>query len=302
MNTQCLCIDFGNSFTKLALRVDRDQPSDYLRSSELDYDRGLNLCIPTMAVRVVEGNRERWFFGADALDVQPYTTGATYFRDWKRDFFAETETELDGSDRAGRRGNKSATIEELDVIARGFFRWVREFAEEVMRERGFGSLDEVSTRISIPSFSLGTEVEYRLLSILGQAGFHVASCQPSLPEPLANAIGVFTDGRNVVKERESDLDMEGMFWGTRLQEIMQGREDGMSGAPRAFWTLIADLGAYTLDFAMLGFSTTDPRRTLRTTFYGRERFGVWSEPLGISDLYRRIRDGLYPAKRPVFDE
>lgn len=307
---RCLCIDFGNSFTKLALRPDRELPYDYLRCAGLDYDRGLNLCIPTMAARLIEGVRERWFFGADALDVQQYTPGATFFRDWKRDFFQESESELreefSGWVSAGKRkkegGRRGCSVEELDVISRGFFRWVRDFADRVMMERGLGRIDEVVTRISIPSFALGSPEESRLLSVLSQAGFHLAPSQPTIPEPLANAVGVFSDGRNVVCPEGAGVDFERMFSGTRLSDVMRTRSEDLSGTPRIFWSLVADLGAYTLDFAMLGFSTTDPQRSLRQTFYGRERFGIYSEPLGISHLFQRIRDSLYPAKRPIFDE
>lgn len=311
MNTaRCLCIDFGNSFTKLALRPEREAPSDYVRSPGLDYDRGLNLCIPTMAARLIEGVRERWFFGADALDVQQYTPGATFFRDWKRDFFQESESELrqefGGAVSAGKRKGegrrRGCSVEELDVISRGFFRWVRDFANQAMAETGLGAVDDVVTRISIPSFALGSTEEYRLLSVLSQAGFVLAPSQPTIPEPLANAIGVFSDGRNVAGAGGSGVNYEEMFWGTRLSEVMRTRSEDLSGTPRIFWSLVADLGAYTLDFAMLGLSTTDPQRSLRQTFYGRDRFGIYSEPLGISHLFQRIRDALYPAKRPIFDE
>lgn len=311
MNTdRCLCIDFGNSFTKLALRPDRELPSDYLRCAELDFDRGLNLCIPTMAVRLIEGVRERWFFGVDALDVQQYTPGATFFRDWKRDFFQESESELREMfgvgvfarkrKKEGRR--RGCSEEEMDVISRGFFRWLREFANRAMQDRGLGGIGEVVTRVSIPSFALGSDEETRLLSVLSQAGFQLAPSQPTIPEPLANAIGVFSDGRNVPGEGGFGVNFEEMFWGTRLSEVMRTRSVDLSGTPRIFWSLVADLGAYTLDFAMLGFSTTDPQRSLRQTFYGRERFGIYSEPLGISHLFQKIRDTLYPAKRPIFDE
>lgn len=307
---RCLCIDFGNSFTKLALRPDRELPSDYLRCAGLDYDRGLNLCIPTLAVRVIEGVRERWFFGADALDVQQYTPGATFFRDWKRDLFQESESELrqefGGQVSAGKKKRegrrRGCSVEELDVISRGFFRWVRDFANRVMEERGLGGIGDVVVRISIPSFALGTPEEMRLLSVLSQAGFHLAPSQPTIPEPLANAIGVFSDGRNVAGEQGFGVNYEEMFWGTRLSDVMRTRSTDLSGTPRIFWSLVADLGAYTLDFAMLGFSTTDPQRSLRQTFYGRDRFGIYSEPLGISHLFQRLRDALYPAKRPIFDE
>lgn len=311
MNTgRCLCIDFGNSFTKLALRPDRELPSDFLRCAGLDYDRGLNLCIPTMAVRLIDGVRERWFFGADALDVQQYTPGATFFRDWKRDFFQDSESELreefgmrvSQGKRKGEGRRRGCTVEELDVISRGFFRWVRDFASRVMAEQGLGSIEDVVTRISLPSFALGSVEEARLLSTLSQAGFLLAPSQPTIPEPLANAIGVFSDGRNVLGAGGRGVDFEEMFWGTRLSDVLRTRSADLSGSPRIFWSLVADLGAYTLDFAMLGFSTTDPQRSLRQTFYGRERFGIYSEPLGISHLFQRIRDSLYPAKRPIFDE
>ncbi len=303
---RCLSIDFGNSFTKLAIRPARDEASRFVRHADLDWDRGLNLCVPTLAVRVGEEPSARWFFGVDALDVPAFTPGAIFFRDWKRDFFRDAEQSAGDRATLERRWRIGVGVDELDEIVRGYFAWLRGFVDEALEAEGQAPLgEETVVRVAIPSFALNSRAEAELLDVLRGSDFVADPVQPTLPEPLANAIGIFAEGRNALAEGSgngrSGMDLHAMFSGTELINVVAGRAQGLGG-PRTFWTLVVDLGAYTVDFAMIGFSTGDLRRSLMTTFYGRDRFALHSEPIGISDLYRSIRDELYPGKRGVFDE
>jgi len=302
----CLSIDFGNAFTKVAVRPEVPGPSVHLSHPDLQFDRGLNVCIPTTAVKIGVGSFARWYFGADAMDVPFNRPGCHFFHDWKHDFFQPSESGLDGSvlgsaalvGNSGGARPSAISPDELDRVARGFFEWLRLFLDDRLAERDLPSVRDCSTRIAIPAFALDSEPEARLLAILGEAGFRVAYAQPTLPEPLANALGIFTGGRNV-SGQGPDLD-HSLFEGTRMMEAMRARAAHRSG-PLTFWTLAADLGAYTLDMAVIGFSTSNPTRSLMDTYYGKERFALFSEPLGVADLNHRIRSVLEPANRSAFD-
>jgi hypothetical protein len=291
----CLSIDFGNAFTKVAARPEVPGLALPLSHPDLLFDRGLNVCVPTVAVKVGQGDLARWYFGADAMDVPFNHPGCRFFLDWKQEFFrvSERAAREDATAAASRPAGWSA--DDLDRVARGYFDWLRLYLEDRLAERGLGSVRDFTTRIAIPAFAIGSDAESRLLDILGEGGFRCAAMQPTLPEPLANALGIFTGGRNESEDLPASL-----FGGTRLLEAMQARARTRSG-PRTFWTLVADLGAYTLDLAVIGFSTSDPARSLMETYYGKERFALWSEPLGVADLNRRLRHALEPAHRPLFD-
>jgi len=302
----CLSIDFGNAFTKVAVRPEVPGSSAHVSHPDLQFDRGLNVCIPTTAVKIGNGSLARWYFGADAMDVPFNRPGCHFFHDWKHDFFQTAERNLEGNilGNAAAVGNSgpvrgcAVSADELDRIARGFFEWLRLFLDDRLAERNLPPVRNFITRIAIPAFALDSEPEARLLAILGECGFRTAYVQPTLPEPLANALGIFTGGRNVATE-DATIDPS-LFEGTRMIEAMRARAAHRAG-PLTFWTLAADLGAYTLDMAVIGFSTTDPSRSLMDTYYGKERFALFSEPLGVADLNHRIRSVLEPANRPVFD-
>ncbi|RFC42422.1 MAG: hypothetical protein DVB23_003095 [Verrucomicrobia bacterium] len=303
----CLSIDFGNAFTKVAVRPAASAATIPVSHPDLQFDRGLNVCIPTMAVKVGTGGIARWYFGADAMDVPYNRAGCHFFLDWKHDFFQPAERNTEGVvigsasqvTHSGQARNSSISPDELDRVARGFFDWLRLFLDDRLAEKGLPSVRDCVTRIAIPAFAIDSEPEGRLLAILGEAGFRTAYSQPTLPEPLANAIGIFTNGRNDTGEA-LEPDQSVLFEGTRMVEAMRGRALHRSG-PLTFWTLAADLGAYTLDMAVIGFSTSDPSRSLMDTYYGKERFALCSEPLGVSGLTQRIRSVLEPTNRSSFD-
>ncbi len=302
----CLSIDFGNAFTKVAVRPAAPSQTTAVSHPDLQFDRGLNVCIPTMAVKVGTGGIAQWYFGADAMDVPFNRPGCHFFHDWKHDFFQPAERNNEGVvigaatwvTHSAQVRSSAISPDELDRVARGFFEWLRLFLDDRLAERSLPAVRDCITRIAIPAFAIDSEPESRLLAIMGEAGFRTAYSQPTLPEPLANAIGIFTSGRNGTAQGE--LDHAALFEGTRMVEAMRARALHRSG-PLTFWTLAADLGAYTLDMAVIGFSTSDPSRSLMDTYYGKERFALCSEPLGISDLTQRIRAVLEPANRSAFD-
>ena len=50
-----ICIDFGNTYTKVAIRTNRTSSSQMLRDASLTFDEK-NVCIPTLASRL----RQKW--------------------------------------------------------------------------------------------------------------------------------------------------------------------------------------------------------------------------------------------------
>ena len=77
-----ICIDFGNTYTKVAIRPNANARSDVLTDAALSFDE-LNMCIPTLAGRVQKNGKESWFFGNDVLQYRANTPGLTVFRNWK---------------------------------------------------------------------------------------------------------------------------------------------------------------------------------------------------------------------------
>lgn len=111
-----------------------------------------------------------------------------------------------------------------------------------------------------------------------------------MAEPTANAIGVFGEGRNVVWQPSGSRTLQPHWEQTFSQspffEAIQRRLWTPFTRP-LHWVLIADLGGYTLDFAMVGFDlgTLDlPGGVHR----GKRRLATHSAPLGVAALDRRI--------------
>jgi hypothetical protein len=239
-----LSIDFGNSFTKVAIRPDADSPAELLKDSSLNLDE-LNVCVPTLAsCRKVKG-RELWDYGTDVLQHRESTPGLTVHRNWKPRFFeganapthssAKSLVPATGKEaaRSFRMSNEQWLVlkkafgyedtvreqvestllpppippqvvpptEETDIdtkaLGHGFFAWLKRLVEPICLKQGLGEVKDIPVRISLPSFGAVTRAEMLLCEILDNAGWKPDRHKPALPEPYANAIGAFTEGRNV---------------------------------------------------------------------------------------------------------
>jgi hypothetical protein len=79
-------IDFGNSFTKVALRAQPDAASEMAKDQSLTLDE-YNFCIPTLAACKRGKGREQWDFGTNVLRHKESAAGLTVYRNWKPLFF-----------------------------------------------------------------------------------------------------------------------------------------------------------------------------------------------------------------------
>ncbi len=201
------------------------------------------------------------------------------------------------------------TDEETDMdvkaLGLGFFRWLREFVNPFCLKQGLGPVESIPARITLPSFSGSmTKSELLLREILVEAGWKLADKATTLPEPLANALGIFTEGVNAThRPRKSTLVQPNygeMFKQTGLLHVM--REAILADGPKTSWVLIADLGGYTLDFAMVGLDLEDIESRFEGTIQGLPRIATYSEPIGVTDLDRRVSQVLDPAKKLIFSD
>jgi hypothetical protein len=194
--------------------------------------------------------------------------------------------------------------EETDLehkeIGLGFFRWLREFFDPVCRRHLGRPASEIPARVSLPSFGSVAKAELLLTHILTEAGWRLDDRAPVLPEPLANAIGTFTEGMNVTHRNGTAPHYGQMFQHTGLLSRM--REAILHCGPKTAWVLIIDLGGYTADFAMVGLDLEDIDARFGGSIEGKPRLAHNSKALGVTDLDARLRERLPPQKQAALDE
>jgi hypothetical protein len=345
-----LSIDFGNSYTKVGIRADRNKNSQALRSeADLKYDED-NICIPTVAARVVKDGRETWLYGTE-VKLGSQSSPPQVFRNWKPRFFQDDETHLgpgrirfigkevsdpawDGFDveqletllknrtllpekevevkavLKKRRAEREQSIEDYDykAIGEGYFAWLRRFVEPFCKVKGIGTTDDIPVRITMPSFGVNSAHAHLTLdSILKKTGWNPAAKSPALSEPVANLIGTFSGGRNKVwrsgrpgvPESYSLIAMIGeseLFKAMRSFALASG-----TSRPPIYWVMVADLGGYTTDFAMVGFDLDNVAIQSNGRYEGKRLLGSYSEPIGVHDLDNEVREVLSDPHRKAFD-
>jgi hypothetical protein len=347
-----ISIDFGNSYTKVAIRPDAESAARLMADASLSLDE-LNVCVPTLAARLERDGAEAWQYGTDVMRHRPETPGLTVHRNWKPLFFRGEETHVGGTPRrrpvavtvggpaegtAARRLSddqwralqrqlglpdvargaieaalRSApeappepppapeTDPDTKQIGLGFFRWLREhLVQPVCTKWGLGAVQGLPVRISLPSFGAATRAELLLREILEEAGWAPDGQVPALAEPLANAIGTFTEGCNATHRRNAGTwpNYARMFGQTGLFQAM--REAILCDGPKVAWAMIVDLGGYTADFAMIGLALDDIDARIEGEIDGKPRAAHDSEPIGVTALDERIRAALGDSAREAF--
>lgn len=82
-----LSIDFGNSYTKVALRPGSEECAVAIKDGSLKSFDETNICIPTLAAEHIVLGQPTWYFGTDAAQFNEGTEGLTVHRNWKPHFF-----------------------------------------------------------------------------------------------------------------------------------------------------------------------------------------------------------------------
>ncbi len=297
----CISIDLGSSYTKLAIRGPWDRNEDFVQAEYVtdpanwNFDQGLSLCIPTLAA--FNADSDRWLFGADVYDLQVNATGWKCYQNWKRNLFGDYQP-FDATSGPLRVPNASLfSTEIMDAILSGFFTYLLKIATDRIE------VDDCRVRVAIPEFGLRTPGETELHQAMLAAGWPGNNRISFEAEPAINAIGVLTNGQNAVlrggTEEEPCPDFAAMLVECPLQQGVL--EFVCSGNSYIHWTLVADLGAYTLDFAVLGFDTANLQHDLDGRVEGKRRLAISSEPTGISHLIERIHDLLASDAQEYFE-
>lgn len=333
MNEPLVSIDFGNSFTKVGVRRSVDDESITVSDGSLgQFDQDLEVCIPTLAAYGARRGKERWWFGGDVAGLDG-ADGVQVYRNWKPAFFDGLETHLSAAgdvttvppldDRAwkeaqaqfGLPDSQRESFESMRrrsagggptprEIAVGFFRWLKAFVEPICAAEEIDLSGGHRTRITLPAFGAQTRAAGQLQEILTEAGWQMDTIQACLPEPVANAMGIFAEGRNSTWKPNGGRVVRphfgNMFGGSMLFTAARRRALNKYSR-RMHWVFIADLGGYTLDFAMAGFDLTD--MSVPQGRYNRQRrLASYSEPLGVTDLDQRVQQALDSAGQEVFRE
>src|ERR1022692_2944414 len=82
-----LSIDFGSSYTKVALRCGQNQPTEILSDRHALILDLLNCCIPSQVALDQRNGKDEWFSGTRAINSVP-GSGIRVFRNWKKEFFS----------------------------------------------------------------------------------------------------------------------------------------------------------------------------------------------------------------------
>jgi hypothetical protein len=208
-----------------------------------------------------------------------------------------------------RKSAPTSSDEDFDFkeMGKGYFAWLRKFVEPICKIHGIGTTHDIPVRITLPSFGANSaQATLTLQTILKETGWNPAGKRPALPEPVANLIGTFSGGRNCVWRPARGLaesySLTGMIGDSTLFKALRSFALG-SGKSRSkiYWVMIADLGGYTTDFAMVGFDMDNVEISSRGRHKGKKLLGDYSEPIGVHDLDKQVRDVLSDVHRKAFD-
>jgi len=297
-NEQIVSIDFGNSYCKVGIRTQRNGESSPISDEGFQFDES-NICIPTIVGQ--DTRKGKFLFGTEVIAAGD---GVRVYRNWKPLFF-------EASTQASQDQLKDALVadgHDVEELAMGYFAWLKRQIEPICRlNHGIKSLSQIPVRITLPAFGAMAAAQERLSGLLKDSGWSLSDRTSTIAEPFANAIGVFSQGRNAVwnpPAMSGGIPLPG-----ETDDVMPHYRNmfGQSAFLEAFtdyamsddkdpvhWVLVADLGGYTLDFAMLGFNLEDLSHTFTTDQESglRPLFARKSYALGVMDLDQMMHDAL----------
>lgn len=276
-NRLVVCVDFGSSYTKVAIRMGWDGFTVLADNWSMASEE-LTFCIPSVVAKVNRGSESEWLVGVDAAN-QPPGDGVTIYRNWKSTLFDEPAYDADAA------AAQSATTFDPEVGV-AFFTAL----QKALRQRSsLLERDDIPVRVCIPKFGSVTLAETRLASVLEQSGLSPAIPRPTVFEPESNALGILSRGNNATwlpkpvnfmpyKGREVDL--------PRMLDSIELRT-AFRHMREYFGFLVIDIGFFTTDFGYVRFDTS-----FSTGDWNKPAIIQSSVALGIQDLDHMVRNCL----------
>ncbi len=229
-----LCIDFGSSYTKVAVREDWNGATRLIETGHPE--ESYSFCIPSTVARVTRRGKDAWLIGMDALSQSPGHNVAVY-QNWKSDLFS---------------GKKMAS--EYGTVGANFFRELVAYVGRIEPQ-----LQGLPVRVCIPKFGPGSDCQLRILKILGDADIAAAPNRSCIFEPEANIFAVLTRGRNAAWRRSKTHG-----WEPSYQLMFEKDQGGLFDKLRAiaiakrpgnlkYALLLIDIGSFTSDFGLVQF-------------------------------------------------
>ncbi len=185
-------------------------------------------------------------------------------------------------------------LRKLRAVAEKFFGFVRNFALEACAARNppIPDADKIPAILAVPAFAPEEELKHLpgvqiLLQAMSRTGWPAVASRSVVSEPLANMIGVLTNGANALlrlpaqrgRPATVNLDVGKMFSrGPLLTAMKDGKFYPLYRA------LVVDIGAYTTDVGLIEVPTDDADQgSLRAWQIAQK-----SVPLGVMELDRRV--------------
>jgi hypothetical protein len=281
-NPRILTVDFGSSYTKVAVRTSPNSRALLAKGIALA-SADLSYCIPTTVARIERGGQTHWLVGQAAAETVP-GAGTTIYQNWKADVFAELE---DGASGAKRRSD------ELREVALRFF---AELLHQLRRLPSFRDFGDLPVRLCVPGQRDDHGACEWLRRVLKDVGWTLAAGRNILFEPESNALGVLSRGYNRIwtPPMASGLPHYGdvpqlsqMLDPWFLTVARAGLEGDGTGRGSRFRFLAIDVGAFTTDFGLVTFDTS-----FTTDTPNKPDIIQRSAPLGVKALDEAVRRAL----------
>lgn len=280
ISSRVVCIDIGSSFTKIAVRRGRNEQSLPVPNRP-DDPESFEVLIPSL---IVVGGGGKLIFGLEAAR-QRAAAGVMRVRNWKAALFA-----------ASRAGVGGVTVDAARQFLVQFLRFLR------VGVLAAHDLSDAPVRLCIPALTDRLISDTDLCEAVREAGLQPSHVRPIEFEPVTNALGVLTRGRNSVwtpertrggTEPTPDLRMQDMFAG---ELALRYRQSGLAGSSGSYMVLIQDIGSFTVDFTTVRFETGFDGDDFRRPQFTQESFrhGVYDLD---SLMLSRLRDPVQEAIR-----
>ncbi len=239
MFEETVSIDLGASYTKISYRRECAPKKKGIFEQEAKILMVDNSpLIPSLAIRTRD-SRQPWIFGWRAAKMNP-ASGMEVFQNWKADLFHPSNNK------------ESATAV---TVAGKFFEWLKTHLD------GAGiNLNLCHTRVAMPAFKKFDEQAALIARCMDLSGWEDPALILKVTEPRANAIGLFSEGRNVVGRNAAGelFTNYGRMFGQQNVYIQAARGFVLHGTHDNLVTvMVVDIGAFTTDIALLTFDTAD---------------------------------------------